>query len=1051
MLWIFILSLYGSLSLFQNFRPAFLIFGLLSQIAILFLCLRNYWRTIRVSPSRFIYELEKSEPRLKNLLSAFYYPAHTIEQESLKSETESLLSEAKLPWLVSRSHFWPLACLTLIVLFLGFPPPHIPVSRLLLAWQDLTDDRRAHPQLTLNPLPALVLRDVPLVVQGQINPLPLFPVHLEIYSSDLLRELTKVQADHLMDLGNGSYSFSVTLQPLTESVNIRAVSANVSTEFQFVKLTEVPRLESEHYTYQEPDWNGGRKHKSPIVPLSLLEGSILTQTLILNKPIHSVKLSDTATGVTYSFENQSLNLSGILTSNLVFQAEITDIDGQKLLTPTRSVEMLLDTSPTVSILSPESPWKISAGRMHAIPMRIRAEDNLWLSDIEGELIATQQFEMTFTNARRAFSLPTMGMNRYFATTDIYIRSLHFKEGDRAQMRLWVKDNYPNREASYTDWIFIAIPYRFEEMQAKENELKSVISELDNLKSLQENLGSAGQNLSQALENNPESMKEAASEKLGELLAQREELQKKMQEIQTAVDESLKQERNSEQPFLDENNIQKLAKIQKMMQELSLQEQRDLFQLNQLMQMQDLSPEQMKEMLNQFDREKFSRELDQTLQGLEDIKTQRNLLKNLEKLKNLRQKHQSLAEKIASGQMPSQEELENIQKLSSEIKNDLEELSNKSDLKPELKDSLKAMTEKLSDLETAQAQAQAENSSEAMQEMIHKNWKQASSLEKELMEFMQDSASQKISISMEKLYYFLRETADMSRRVIWVHKSIQQLFGLELKRLVAREMAFLDSATLNLEGQFAEEYKQNLDFQTALLRLAELLRERLMALVRLYESDNPPMDSRDIFSAYTATNQIHRILIQVLEQMQDQEKQNQSQQMMEQMQQMKRQQQDLNQMTQRLRETPMERQQRIQMMQQIALQQEIIRQSMQKMHGKMGQKAELAQKMRELSREMEALEQKLKEQDDIREEIVSSQENIETRFDEVMDALMNQKESEKREGVTAKATPLTQDGILGAKEGERKEELMRAIQKKDFPMRLLPLLEEYNKRIGTTYF
>lgn len=122
-----------------------------------------------------------------------------------------------------------------------------------------------------------------------------------------------------------------------------------------------------------------------------------------------------------------------------------------------------------------------------------------------------------------------------------------------------------------------------------------------------------------------------------------------------------------------------------------------------------------------------------------------------------------------------------------------------------------------------------------------------------------------------------------------------------------------------------------------------------------------------------------------------------------------------------------------------------------MHGKMGQKAELAQKMRELSQEMEALENKLKQEDDLRQEIVSAQEKIETRFDEVMDAVLNQKESEKREGVTAKSSSSNQDGILGSQDSERKQELMRAIQKRDFPMRLLPLLEEYNKRIGTSYF
>ncbi|MBW7876376.1 MAG: hypothetical protein H3C47_10350 [Candidatus Cloacimonetes bacterium] len=1049
--WTLILSLYASLSLFQGFSTVFLLTGILLELLlfyVLVITILNFWK---INPSRFVYELEKHQPSLKNLLSAYYYPTHPQYGKSLYSETQSLLSGLRLPWLIKPIHFWAPACLVFVCLFLSFPPPHIPVSRLFLAWHDLTDSRRSHPTLTLEALPPFIIRGEPLPVRGTIHPLPLFPVHLEIYSEDKKREISRVQADQLMDMGNDAFSFDIVLPPLSESVQIRAVTANISTDFYFVRLTELPRVEAEHYTYQEPSWNGGAQKNSLIAPTALIEGSVLTQTIVFNKPIVSASLNDLATGIVLEFENQRLSLSGTLDRNLNFLAEITDADGLKLETPSRSVEVLWDTSPTISILSPEARGKIAAGALKLFPLRIKAEDNLYLSDIEGELIATQRFEMTHTHSRRQFTLPVSGMNRYFSTTDVPLRPLHLREGDRLQLRVSVKDNYPGREATFSDWVHLEVPYRFEEMQTREDELKNTLSELDNLKASHDELGQQGQKLKNALKNSPESMKEAASEKLGELLAQREELQKKMQEIQNAVDESLKQERASENPFLDENNIQKLSKIQQMMQELSLREQRDLFQLNQLMQMQDLSPEQMQQMLNQFDREQFSRELDQTLQGLEDIKTQRNLQKNLEKLKTLRQKHQKLSENMASGQNPSSEDLEELDKLRAEVLEDFKELSQKPNLNQDLKEKLEAMMEKIAKADQIQAEARSQMDSQAIKEMIHKNWESSSSLEKELMEYMEEQASQQISISMERLFYFLRETADMSRRIQWVHQNIQQLSGLELKRLVAREMAFLDSATLNLEGQFAEEYRQNLDFQTALLRLAELLRERLYALVRLYESDNSPMDFRDIISAYTATNQIHRILLQVLEQMQDQQKQSQSQQMMEQMQQMKRQQQDLNQMTQRLRETPMERQQRIQMMQQIAIQQEIIRQSIEKMHGKMGQKAELAQKMRELSQEMEALENKLKQEDDLRQEIVSAQEKIETRFDEVMDAVLNQKESEKREGVTAKSSSSNQDGILGSQDSERKQELMRAIQKRDFPMRLLPLLEEYNKRIGTSYF
>ena len=119
------------------------------------------------------------------------------------------------------------------------------------------------------------------------------------------------------------------------------------------------------------------------------------------------------------------------------------------------------------------------------------------------------------------------------------------------------------------------------------------------------------------------------EQIKELVKKREEIQKKAEELEQKLDETLRKERKNQ--LLDEGTLMKMDQVRDLYQEIMQDMKAQMMALKNMAQnAPQLNNQQMQNMMQKFDRQKFSEELDRTLSTLKRSR----LSVNLEKILNV---------------------------------------------------------------------------------------------------------------------------------------------------------------------------------------------------------------------------------------------------------------------------------------------------------------------------------------------------------------------------------------------------------------------------------
>ncbi len=1008
------------------------------------LFLVSFWKILQIGPSRFTWLLEMEFPEIsKGTLSAAIsnqnpHPLPPKQQTQLQGQALLAIQSIPKTALMPIQSLGALGSMVLILLLtLG---PLLGKNHQIMDF--LLQGRPPLSEIRLLPPASPLLANRSLTLYGEAAGIALHPLRIE--ARDPENRLLFSQIVPLRETSRHNLEFSAELKNLRGKVILEAYSGEIASSRLELSFLD-PLLPSRTgFLVELPDYLQKQPVKVSRLPETLPLGSQITHEVLWNRTPESVLLKTSDREILASIGEKRSESSLNPQTSLTYTLWASDDSGFTYQSDPFQIQIVTDTPPRLQILKPEEPEiSLARGSLNEIPVSLTAEDDFGLKELRWELKIKQQFEMTFMSTRRSGSIPLSGIRTHLDSSFLF-RRISMNPGDKGTLNLYLSDLSPSNPETPATTIVVFVPLKFEKLEKLEEETLAQLEKASDLKQGHAEMAQQENELMESLSGNAP-LNSAQQDGLRESLKMREEMLNQLKELESQMNQTLQEERLGEEQLLDEATLRKMAKIRDLFRELGGNVQQDLDRLRQMAaSMQNLKGDELQQMMQQFDAEKFQQEIDRALQGLEELKEQQMLGKNLARLDHLRQKHQKALEQMAMGATPPEETLEEMSQEFENLTQELEEALKNSQMDENLAEELRnAVKEAKKQYQEAQKnQDSPEKRLQAMRDKLNS----IRSLQAQMEHTMEKAQQKSMTISLIRLIEFLRETHHISRRLQWLQEHLQTLSGMPRKRTAAMELAFIDTAMESLAGEMAEEYRSNLSFQSAILDLSRLLKERLAESVRLYGSDNPAHSYHPILMARNASNQINSLLLNLLEQMQMQKNEQQSQQAMDSLQQLRNQQKELGEQMQRLQQTPVQSQARAQMMQQLALQQELIRQSTENLRRKMQKKAELARKLEEARSKMQEIEASLKDKARLPDNRENLQDEIDMKLMEAQDVLKKQKEEseERREAKAAQTQNPAQTGLSENTSDTR--ELQDALNRQDIPIEFLGIIQEFSQTL-----
>ena len=421
----------------------------------------------------------------------------------------------------------------------------------------------------------------------------------------------------------------------------------------------------------------------------------------------------------------------------------------------------------------------------------------------------------------------------------------------------------------------------------------------------------------------------------------------------------------------------------------------------------LNNQQMQNMMQKFDRQKFSEELDRTLSTLKKVKAKRKFRKNIKRLEKLLEDHQGVQNLISENKQVSTTLTQKLNQSFNKIKKELEELSQdkslESELRDQLKKSLQDQVEKISQQYSMMKKSTQKNDSAEIAKHNAEIQKNIQKLKRDLNTSNRESQQKVMKVDLDQLNLFLRETLLQSKFIKDVDHGIKFLSGLSRKQYAARKFSFLDSSVKFLGSQIKESYKENLNFQKVILQIVNLLQKKIIATVDYFAADRPKQRTKPIDQVFQFNNQLSAILLNLKDQLEQQRQSMDLSQYLESLDEITQEQQSINQQTQQIHQRMQQQKDMAlqqQMMQQLAFQQQLVRKSTEKLYDRYKQKSELAQSLGQVGQKMQEVEKRL-EANKGDSKTQSEQKRIEYKLLEAQQAMKQQQEGKKRKSKTAK--------------------------------------------------
>lgn len=1042
---------YGSHPVMSNFRILFLTIVLILQIPLVIWLIKNIQSISRLSFKKFIYQFEElNADLLKNEASVLvdgdsspnlvkqYYLDSTAHQLKSQWHNTRVLALHPFRFLLSMSIFF-VVMLTILKLDQK--------SRLLLAFYDLTGSSEVNLTMLIQPEKAY-LQGTSFSIKGEVFGEPLFPVELHIRNKqDQL--ISSIDVEQLEWLTANHFKFNSQSEGSNEDLWIQAKSGSQQSDPVLFRMVEFPQITDIKVTVISPDYAGANEEHYGGVPFSILQSSVVNLNIGFNKSLSEIKLEPATASfqITSSTTGKRINLKAKLHTDQSIRINFRGEDGFEDNSPWYKFKIHKDQLPVVRILKPNVKLEIAKGILDQINLSLDVKDDLGLTKLGLNYKVRQRFEMNYISSADSLILTDVTGTRVSQNIVANLPTLYMQEGDTLSYQVLAWDKHPSHGPGYSSTHFVNVPYAFEEHEKAEKETQQMVENLEEIKEDQQESEFKVKRMQQEKAQTSRKISSEQQQQLKELMLEKQEMQKKAEELEQKLNATLQKERENQ--LLDEGTLMKMEQVRDLYQNI-MQDMREQMKAleNMTRNAPKLNNQQMQNMLQKFDKNKFSDELDRTLKSLQKVQAKRKLNKNLKRLEKLHSDHKQMQNLMAQNRQVSTTNTDLLKKDFESINKELKELSKDKNLAPELRQQLENISQNGGD----ELRKKYEQMNQALNEgKLDQTAKHNSQIQNELQKMIQDiktsnqkSQQQIMKVDLDQLNLFLRETLLQSQFIKNVDHEIDFLEGLPLKRYAAREFSFLDSSVKNLGNQIKEAYKANLNFQSVILRIVEMLEDKIHETVDFFAADRPRTMNQPIHQVFRFNNQLTAILINLKDQLEQQRQSMDLSQYLESLQDISEQQQQINQQTQQLdqmiqRQKDMALQQ--QMMQQLAFQQQLVRKSTEKLFEQYRNKAELAQNLGQVSQKMREVEKHLQD-GQTAQETQDKQKKIEYKLLEAQQAMKQQQEGKKRKALISKKQT-TEDQKSGSDISESEQTATQEIlRRKNIPRQYKGIIQTY---------
>ena len=1046
---------YGSHPFMSNFRTLLIsILGLL-QIPVIYFLWSNFSRIAKLSLKKFIYEFEELNSDILNNEASVLVDGDSSSNLIRQYYLYSTATQLESKWHRTKlAQLHPLKSITFGIIAIVVISSFITAnkkSHLILAFYDLLGSSEMNLKLKIRAKKAY-LKGTSFNVDGEVHGEPLFPIELKISNENnqminslIVEDLELKQEDH--------FTFKRTTEGSNESLWIQAYSGTRKSKPVFFRMVEFPQITSKKITVKAPKYAGAKNEVFTDVPFSVLKGSGINFQINFNKPISQFRIEPLTSqfATIQSTSTSSINLSATLTNLSSVRIGFEDYDGFEDQSSWLTFNIHEDQKPNIQILKPNPRLEVSKGIFDKLNLSIHARDDLGLKELSLSYKARQRFEMTYISSAKTIPLTTISGVRAMQDITAELPSLYMQEGDTISYQVLVWDNHPSHGPTSSTTHFITVPYIFQEHEKAEQETQEMIDDLEDIKETQIDSESQISRMQKEKAKASKKINSEQQQQLKQLMVQRQEMQKKAEELEEKLNKTLQKERENQ--LLDEGTLMKMEQVRDLYQEVMKDMQSQMRALEQMTRnAPKLNNQQMQNMLQKFDKNKFSEELDRTLQTLKKVKAKRKLNKNIKRLEKLKKDHREIQNLMAQNKQISNTDTARLENDFRDINNELKALSQDKNLESDLRQQLEQITK--------QSSPQLIQNYEAMKQALKKNQtntasKQNTQIQKSLEKMARDikdsskkSQKQVMKVDLDQLNLFLRNTFMQSRFIKSVEHEIDFLRGLPRKQYAAREFSYLDSSVKSLGKEIKEAYKANLNFQKVILRIVELLESKIQETVDFFAADRPKSRNEPIQEVFRFNNQLTAILLNLKDQLEKQRQSMDMSQYMESLQDLSNQQQDINQQTQRMDQMVQQQRNKAmqqQLMQQLAFQQQLVRKSTEKLYEQFKNKAELAQNLGQVGQQMQEVEKHLNAEQ-IGQETQNKQKKIEYKLLEAQQAMKQQQEGKKRKAVNAaKKNSINQKGN-SKNTDDPNAQAQEILQRKSIPMQYRNIIQNYLKKL-----
>ena len=452
--------------------------------------------------------------------------------------------------------------------------------------------------------------------------------------------------------------------------------------------------------------------------------------------------------------------------------ELTDFLGRKSKPEEKTINVIPDNVPEVNIIFPGEDTLLDQSLL--LPLIITASDDFGLRDL------SLHYQINDKPAQSKL-LSSLITSKLFTLDYVFdLKPYGLLPGDAVTYWAQVHDNSPDRQSAQSAKYKARYPTIAEIYQEMERQEKLRAGDLESALQESRDLQKDFEQKRRELLNKDE-IKWEDKKQLEQMLDTQQQLSQQVEDV--AEDYQKLIDRLQKNDAISQETMDKMQRIQELMQEISTEELHEAMSKFEQALMQ-LNPEELRKAMEnmKFSMDDFSKKIDQTLQLLESIKKEQALEKALQIAQEMEKAQSSLQDKTGNMKEDAQSlarEQENIAKKLDDLQKALDEADKLLDSSKD-KQLKQEMKELKQDMKNGQLQKHMQQSQQQLQQnqRSQSSQSQSKALEKmrqytkrlgEMKNSMGGGSMQEVSSAMQKA---IRELLIFSKQ----HETLRGRFG-----------------------------------------------------------------------------------------------------------------------------------------------------------------------------------------------------------------------------------------------------------------------------------